>query len=150
MKKIKTILVLIPLATALVGIAIHTTRGQASGTTHMEKTRVMQGEYPTMDVVLDKASNRPGSVSVTALPEGMTNGGVTFSCGLPVSQTQCKASTSMPLDAKIGKWNIDTITFTPAPSGSVKVLGKHGESSFEVVAHDEIVLPDSATVSDIK
>jgi hypothetical protein len=150
MKNITPLLVLVTFGILLTVVPAHTARGQANGTTHMENPKVKQGDYPTMDIVLDKASNLPGSVSVTAFPEGMTNGGVTFSCGLQASQSQCKAVTSMPLDAKIGKWNIDAITFAPSPSGSVKVLAKHGESSFEVIAHGEVILPDGATVSDIK
>jgi hypothetical protein len=149
MKNIATLLLLVALGVLAV-FSVRTTRGQTSGTTHMENAKVTQGDSATMVVVVDKASNRDGNVAVTALPNGSPNGGVTFSCFLQASQTQCKAMTTMPLEAKLGKWTIAEITFTPLPWGEVKVLSKHGNSTFDVDAHKGIVLPDSATVSDIK
>jgi hypothetical protein len=55
----------------------------------------------------------------------------------------------MPLDAKLGKWVIAEISFT-ALAGRPKVLTNHGDSSFEVNEHGKIIVPDSATISDIK
>jgi hypothetical protein len=149
MKNIVTLVVVLVVAAILVAIPVHTTRGQAVVTTHVEKARVTQGDTMSMDVVLDKGSNLGGSVSVTAFPDGAVNGGISLNCGLGPDHTQCKATTLMPLEAKLGKWVISEIAFTPG-GGAAKSLGKHRDSSFEVVAHGDIVLPDSATVSDIK
>ena len=130
-------------------IPAQTTRGQAVGTTHVGNAKVTQGDNMSMDVTLDKASNLAGSISVIAFPDGTVNAGVDLSCGLEPGRTTCTVSNRMPLDAKLGKWVISRITFTPI-SGVAKVLSDRGDSAFEVVAHGGIVLPDSATVSDIK
>jgi hypothetical protein len=115
----------------------------------MEKAKVIQGDNIFMDVTLDKAPNRDGVIYVRVIPDGTPGGAFDLSCGLGASQTKCEASARMALDAKLGKWIISQITFTPV-SGEPKRLMEHGDSSFEVVAHGDIVLPDSATVSDIK
>jgi hypothetical protein len=148
MKTIVTLLLSAALG-ILIAISAHTTRGQAAGTAHLENAKITQGDTISMDVTLDKASNLPGVIRVIAFPEGAANGGVNLACGLNAAQTTCKAAAGMPLDAKLGKWFISRITFQPA-SGEPKLLSEHGDSSFEVVPHGEIVLPDSATVSDIK
>jgi hypothetical protein len=126
-----------------------TTRGQEAGTAHMAKAKVTQGDNIFMDVALDKAPNRDGVIYVRVVPDGTPGGAIDLNCGLGASQTKCEASARMPLDAKLGKWIISQITFTPV-SGEPKRLMEHGDSSFEVVAHGDIVLPDSATISDIK
>jgi hypothetical protein len=149
MKNIVMLVVLVAVAVFLAAIPVHTTRGQAVATTHVENAKVTQGDNMSMDVVLDKGSNLTGSVSVTAFPDGAVNGGISLNCGLGPDHTQCKATTLMPLEAKLGKWVISEITFTPA-GGAAKSLGKHGDSSFEVIAHGAVILPDTATVSDIK
>jgi len=130
-------------------ISVHVSRAQEAGTAHMEKVKITQGDYVTMDVSLDKASNFGGSIGVTAMPDGAVNGGISLGCGLGKEQTRCTAGGRLPLDAKLGKWTISEITFAPV-AGGAKVLAKHGDSSFEVVPHAPIVLPDSATVADIK
>jgi hypothetical protein len=133
----------------LVGLATHMTHGQAAGTAQVRKAEVTQGDVVTMDVTVDKAATIEGRVLVKAFPEGMTNGGVTASCVLGAGVTTCPAGGRVPLDAKLGKWVITEITFEPL-AGETRVLSKHGDSSFQVVAHGKIVLPDSATISNIK
>ncbi|MGD0404604.1 MAG: hypothetical protein ABSB66_15575 [Candidatus Acidiferrales bacterium] len=149
MKNIVTLFVLVALVAFLTAIPVHTTPGQAVGTAHMQKAKVTQGDNISMDVTLDKPSNLAGSIGVKVSPDGSPNGNFTLGCGLEAGGTKCTASNRMPLDAKLGKWVISEITFAPI-SGSSKLLSEHGESSFEVVAHGAIILPDSATVSDIK
>src|SRR5271154_6133081 len=102
-----------------------------------------------MDVTLDKAPNRDGVISVRVIPDGVSNAPLDLTCGLGASQTKCQASARMPLDAKPGKWIISQISFMPI-TGEPKKLMEHGDSAFEVVAHGDIILPDSATVTDIK
>jgi hypothetical protein len=130
-------------------LVAHMTRGQAAGTTQVRNAQVTQGDNVTMDVSIDTAANLYGTVTVKVSPEGMTNGGVTPQCGLDSGKTTCTASTRVPLDAKLGKWVITEITFIPL-AGEAKMLSKHGDFSFQVVAHGNIVLPDSATISNIK
>jgi hypothetical protein len=149
MKKTMPFLMFIALATVLTGIASHTARGQEAGTAHMEKAKVTQGDNIFMDVALDKAPNRDGVIYVRVIPDGVSNAPLDLTCGLGASQTKCQASARMPLDARLGKWIISQISFMPI-SGEPKKLMEHGDSSFEVVAHGDIILPDSATISDIK
>jgi hypothetical protein len=129
-----------------VGYAVH---GQAAATTHMGNPKITQGDNMSVDVTLDQGANLDGSVYVQAFPDGSTDNGVGLGCGVEASQTKCQAGARMPLDAKLGKWVIAKITFTPV-SGQPKVLTEHGDASFEVVPHSGIVLPDSATISNIK
>jgi hypothetical protein len=133
----------------LVGLATDMTHGQAAGTTQVRNAEVTQGDVVTMDVTVDKAANIEGTVYVIAFPDGMTNGGVTAQCTLATGKTTCTPRERVPLDAKLGKWVITEITFQPL-AGEKRVLSKHGDSSFQVVAHGKIVLPDSATISNIK
>jgi hypothetical protein len=122
MNKIAALVVMIIAASILTWVAVYTTRAQAVGTAQM----------------------------ATANADGIPNEGISLSCGLEPAQTKCKAVARMPLDAKVGKWTISEMTFSPIAGGVPKRLSKHGDSSFEVVAHGGIVLPDSATVSDIR
>ena len=112
--------------------------------------KVSQGSNVSMDVVVDKAANLNANIYVEAVPEGAAGGGITLSSGLPEGQTKCTASGGLPIDAKVGKWVITKILLRPLPGGEDKELSKHGDSSFEVVARGKIILPDSATISDIK
>jgi uncharacterized protein YodC (DUF2158 family) len=125
------------------------TRGQASTTTRMLNAKIPQGDNISMDLTLDKAPNVGGSIGVTAFPEGAVNGGISMGCNIASGSAKCTAGVSVPLDAKLGKWVISEITFQPY-AGTAKTLAKHGDTSFEVVAHGELILPDGATVSDIK
>jgi hypothetical protein len=149
MKNIATLSVLVVLEVLITGIPAHTTRGQTSTMTRMLNAKIPQGDNVSMDLTLDKAPNVAGSVGVTAFPEGAVNGGLSMGCNVVPGHTQCRAATTLPFDAKLGKWVISEITFTPF-AGTAKTLAKHGDTSFEVVAHGELVLPDGTTVSDIK
>jgi hypothetical protein len=123
--------------------------GQMSATTEMNIAKIMQGQNVSVKLTLNQASNFPASVGVNILPDGQTVGGLTLTCGLDQGQSTCEPSARIPLNAKAGKWNISEITFQPV-SGEQKVLSKHGDLSFEVVPHGNIVLPGSATISEIK
>lgn len=149
MKNIATLSVFVVFGALLTGISSHTTRGQASTTTRMMNAKIPQGDNVSMDLTLDKAPNVAGSVGVTAFPEGAVNGGISMGCNVVPGHTQCTAGTTLPFDAKLGKWVISGITFTPF-AGTAKTLAKHGDTSFEVVAHGDLILPDGATVTDIK
>lgn len=149
MKKVMYLLLVVAVAGIVIGAVGHTARGQAAATAHMGNAKITQGDNMSVDVALDQGSNLDGSVDVEALPEGSTSNGVDLSCGIEAAQTKCQASARMPLDAKLGRWVISRIRFTPV-SGQPKVLAEHGDVSFEVVPHGGIVLPDSATISNIK
>lgn len=149
MKKVMYLLLVVAVAVIVNGTVGHTARGQAAATAHMGNPKITQGDNMSVDVTLDQGSNLDGSVYVQAFPDGSTDNAVGLSCGVEASQTKCQAGARMPLDAKLGKWVIAKITFTPL-SGQPKVLTEHGDVSFEVVPHSGIVLPDSATISNIK
>jgi len=149
MKQTLTLVVWVAAVIVLIGIGAHGTRGQAAGAVRMENAKVTQGENMTMEVTLDQAPSLSGSVYVTALPDGATNGGITLNCVIGSSQKACLVGTRVPLDAKLGRWTVSEIGFVPL-AGAPKALSKHGDSSFEVIAHGPIVLPDSATVSNIQ
>jgi hypothetical protein len=149
MKNIATLSVLVVFGGMLTGISSHTTRGQASTTTRMLNAKIPQGDNISMDLTLDRAPNVSGSIGVTAFPEGAVNGGISMGCNITSGSAKCTAGVSVPLDAKLGKWVISEITFKPY-AGTAKTLAKHGDTSFEVVAHGQLILPDGATVSDIK
>ena len=137
------------LAILVTGIPARATPRQEAGTAHMEKAKISQGDNIFLDVAVDKASNFAGIIYVRVNPDGIPNDRIDLGCRLAASQTHCTANGTIPLDAKLGKWVISQITFTP-DTGEPKRLMEHGDSSFEVVAHGDIVLPNSATVSDIK
>jgi hypothetical protein len=149
MKKATYLLPVVAAAVILHGAVGHALRGQAAATTHMGDPKITQGDNMSVDVTLDQGANLYGTVYILAFPDGSTDNGIGLSCSVPASQTKCQAISRMPLDARLGKWVITKITFTPL-SGQPKVLTEHGGVSFEVVPHSEIVLPDSATISDIK
>jgi hypothetical protein len=148
-KQMRKFIVGVSLGAVILVLFAHVVRGQISGTAQMTNSKVTQGDNMAMKVLLDRASNRDGSIGVTVFPEGATNGGLGLSCGLASGQDSCQATARMPLDAKLGRWVVAEIAFTPV-SGQEKTLLKHGDLSFQVVAHGEIVLPESATISDIK
>jgi|ERR1700722_2905581 hypothetical protein len=150
--KTKSVVVLLfgfALAMLVTGIPARATPGQETGTARMEKAKIKQGDNITMDVAVDKASNFGGMIYARIHPDGVPTDRIDLGCRLAVSQTHCTANGTIPLGAKLGKWVISQITFTP-DTGEPKVLMEHGDSSFEVVAHGDLVLPNSATVSDIK
>jgi len=149
MKNIATLLVLFVSGMYVSGIPARATPGQEAGTTHVEKAKITQGDNILVDVTVDKASNFAGMIYVRVYPDGVPNDRIDLGCRLGTSQTHCTANGTIPLSGKLGKWVISQITFTP-DTGEPKQLTEHGDSSFEVVAHGNIVLPDSATVTDIK
>jgi hypothetical protein len=148
-KTIATMLLFVAPALFLAVVPARPARAQAAGTANMQNGKVTQGDNVTMDVTLDKVSTVAASIVVSALPEGRPTGGVNLSCTLDAGQNACNATARVPLNAAIGKWDISRITFTPV-SGQEKVLSQNGHPSFEVVAHGEIVLPGTATISNIK
>jgi hypothetical protein len=148
-KNVAMLLVGFVLAMFVLAIPARTTPGQEASTAHMENVKVKQGDNLSMDLTLDKASNLAGSIVVKISPDGTPDKEINLGCGLEAGRTKCAASTRIPLDGKLGKWTISQIRFAPI-TGEPKLLTEHGDSSFEVTAHGEIVLPDSATVSDLK
>lgn len=139
----------ITLAAFLVALPAFMARGQSNGTAQMSTAKVAQGKQVSMDVTVDKAANVGARIYVDVSPEGSQNQFQLW-CQLPAGQVKCSAANTLPVDAKLGKWVISAITFAPDQGGGQTLLSKHGNLSFEVVAGEKIVSPDSATVSDIK
>jgi hypothetical protein len=149
MKNALMLAVLLTLVVILGGVSLRATHGQSAGTARVMAGKVVQGQILYMDVELDKASNLSGEINVAVSSDAPPNVRLNLSCGLNEEQTKCQATVRVPLDVQVGKWAISEITFIPL-GGVPKVLAKHGDSSFEVVPHGVIVLPDSATISDVK
>ncbi len=149
MRKIASIAVGIAAVVALCAYNAYTARGQVSGTAQMNSSRVSQGSTISMTVSLDKAPNFPGVVRVTVSPEGENSGSAVLTCSVGSGQNSCDATAWISLEAKLGRWSVSEISFQPTASDT-KVLNKQGALAFEVVPHGAIVLPDSATISDIK
>lgn len=137
------------LGAAIFGIVAHLCRGQAT-TAEVKAKDVRQGDDFWMDVSVDKAPNFDGTLNVWVSPDG---GGapIELSGNLNKGMKTCQPHNRMPLNAKLGKWTINRITFqTFAQPQAEKELTKSGLTSFQVVPHGEVILPDGATVSDIR
>jgi hypothetical protein len=137
------------LGVMMFGIVVHVSRGQVA-TAQIKKEDVQQGDTFFLDISLDRASNFDGSLTVFTSPE---DGASSFelSCGLAKDQKNCRVSNRVPLNAKLGKWDVKRIMFrTGAQPNSDQELAKKGDLSFRVVTHAEAVYPTSATVSDVQ
>jgi hypothetical protein len=126
----------------------HISRGQ-SASTNVKNGEIKQGDILNMDVTVEKAPSVDGRIFVDVGPDAGASP-VTLLCNLNRDSTKCQAGERLPLDAKVGKWVVMKISFQPLASSPAKELNKHGESSFQVVPRRDIILPDSATISDIK
>ncbi|MFZ0638174.1 MAG: hypothetical protein WA020_13910 [Candidatus Acidiferrales bacterium] len=133
----------------VIGLGVRFSGGQESETTRMSAGNVMQGGIVNMDVTVNRAPSLDGRIYVRVGPEG-GNDQLTLLCNLNTGAAMCEAGERMPLDAKLGKWTIRKITFQPLASSPEKELTTSGDVSFQVTPHGEVVLPDSATVSEIK
>jgi hypothetical protein len=130
------------------GIVVHISRGQTA-TANIKAKEIRQGDVLDVDVSVDRAPNLNGTLYITVAPDG---GGDQFplTCGLEKDATKCSGNSRMPLEAKLGKWTITKISFQASAPSSEKELKRNGVLSFQVVPHGELILPDRATVSDIK
>jgi hypothetical protein len=142
----------IALGALMVTLPVYMARGQANGTTQVKTAKVAQGKQVSMDLTVDKAANIDANIyldvsfetspSEPQLPQ--------LTGRLPMGQTKCTVAANVPVDAKIGRWAISRIMFAPLQGGGQTQLTKHGDLSFEVVAGEKIISPDSATISDIR
>jgi len=131
------------------GIVVHVSRGQAA-TANVKAKEIRQGDIINVDVSVDRAPSLDGRLFVHVGPDG-GEAILTLVCNLSKDATKCQTGDRMPLDAKLGKWTIGKIGFqASAPSSEKMLILKNGDLSFQVVPHGEVVLPNSATVSDIK
>jgi hypothetical protein len=132
----------------MLGLGVRISRGQGASTVQMAHKEIRQGDVLNLDVTVDKAPNLSGTIQVVAISNGAGDLGMT--CHLEPAQTKCETGQRIPLDEKLGDWTVSKITFMPLGGPPAKELTVHGDLSFRVIAHGDIVLPDSATVSDIK
>jgi hypothetical protein len=126
----------------------HISKGQ-SASTKVRTGEIRQGDIVNMNVTVEKAPNIDGRIFVDVGPDGAASV-ITLTGGLNREATQCQVGERLPLDAKLGKWVVMKISFVPSAPSSPKELNKHGDSSFEVVARRDVILPENATISDIK
>jgi hypothetical protein len=132
----------------LLGLFTHTSRGQGA-TANMKAGDIRQGDTFAIDLTIDKAPNLDGGVYVGMAPDG-GEVEMTSRCNLPMGTTTCRATATVALGAKTGKWSIAKFAFQPAAGGPEKELTKHGDLSFRIVARTDVIEPDSATVTAIK
>jgi len=137
------------LGAAIFGIVAHVCRGQVT-TAEVKVKDVRQGDDFWMDVSVDKTPNVDGTLNVWVSPDG---GGtqIELSGNLIKGMKTCQPHNRMPLDAKLGKWTINKITFRMfVQPQAEKEITKSGIMSFQVIEHGEVIRPGSATISDIR
>jgi hypothetical protein len=136
------------LGALIFGIVAHVSRGQVA-TADVKAKEIRQGDIINMDVAVDRAPNLDGRLYVHVGPDGGDDQ-ITLNCNLNKDATRCQAGDRMPLDAKLGKWTIRKIAFQALAPSPEKELAKSGATSFQVIPRNGVVVPSSATVSDIK
>ena len=136
------------LGAAVFAIVANVSRGQVA-TAEVKTKEIRQGDTLSMDVSVDRAPNLDGRILVRISPDG---GGlqIEMNCTLNRDETKCQTGTRLPLDAKLGKWVIKAISFQSFAQAPEKELAKSGSLFFQVTQHQEIILPNKATVSDLK
>jgi hypothetical protein len=133
----------------LFGLFVRLSWGQGA-TASTEDHEIRQGDTVSMNISADKPSNVDGSLFVSAAPEGSTDAQMFWNCPVSKGSTSCEAHTSVPFGAIVGKWAIVKIAFQATAGSKEKELMKHGEASFQIVARNDVVFPESATISGIK
>jgi hypothetical protein len=118
----KTIAVLV-MAAAILGLVVRVSRGQVA-TTSIKPKEIRQGDILNMNVFVDRAPNRDGSLTAYVGPIGGTDQ-LPVSCQFGKGSTECQVGTVVPLDAKLGKWTVKRIVFQ-ASGGSERNLAKKG------------------------
>jgi len=136
------------LGAAIFGIVAHVSPGQVA-TAEVKVKVIRQGDILNMDVSVDRAPNLDGTLSVLVGPDG-DEAQVRLNCSLNKDTTKCQVGNRIPLDAKLGKWAIKKITFQALAPSPEKELRKSGDLSFQIVPHRDLIIPDSATVSNIE
>lgn len=136
------------LGALIFGNIVHLGRAQVA-TANLRAREIRQGDILNMDVSVDRAPNLDGRLYVHVGPDGGDDQ-LTLFCNLSKDATKCQVGDRMPLDAKLGKWSVRKITFQALAPSPEKELMKNGDLLFQVVSHGEVILPNSATVSDIK
>ncbi len=137
------------LSALIFGIVVHVSRGQATATANLQAQKIRQGDVINMDVSVDRPPNLDGKLFVRVGPDG-GDAQVTLDCNLNKDAAKCQVGNRMPLDAKPGKWTIKSISFQTLAPSPEKALTKNGDLSFQVISREDVILPNSATVSDIK
>lgn len=136
------------LGALIFGVVVHVSRGQVA-TANLQVQKIRQGDVINMGVSVDRPPNLDGRLFVRVGPDG-GDAQVTLDCNLNKDATKCQVGNRMPLDAKPGKWTIKNITFQTLAPSPEKTLTSNGDLSFQVISRDDVILPNSATISDIK
>jgi hypothetical protein len=133
----------------VLGLAVRFSHGQEAATTRVENHGVKQGDTLNITVTVDKAPSLDGNLAVKAVPEDGSAGQLEPACRLNKGQNTCTATMMLQLNTKTGSWKISQITFQPLTATDSTVLSTHGDLSFRVTAHGQILLPEDATVTGI-
>jgi hypothetical protein len=132
------------------GFGVHAVRGQSAATAQMANHKVEQGKSVNIELELNKSSNVDAWIFIMVAPEGLPNQIMQVRAFLPAGQTKCTGTNPLPVDAKLGKWMVSSITFAPQAGGGQKELNKNGALSFDVIPGSNVVDPEKVTVLDIK
>jgi hypothetical protein len=121
-----------------------------SATAQVSKEAIRQGSTLKIAVTLDRGPNTDGVVLAEVAPIDANSQPLGMGTNVRKDQTTTTLELLLPLDAKLGKWVVKKISYRPAGTLDVKELTTSGDLSFEVSAHEEIIVPSAARVTQIK
>jgi hypothetical protein len=110
--------------------------------------QVKQGEQVKIQVSVSPSPNVPGTVTVFVAPEGSTETSWPGGNGVGPGQTAVgEIGITIPVDGRIGRWQVFSVRFRPAGNGSPERDLKFSPegTAFEVIKR-ETVVPTSANV----
>jgi hypothetical protein len=143
MKRAATLKLIAPLC--LLGLLIGArVSGQQQAKVEHPK-QVTQGSDIVFKITTDKPANIEGSVGVVVVSADGSQLSSSNNSNLGTGQTG-QAVVRIPLDAKTGKWKVVKVLFFAAGGGINKDLTPNGDLTFEVTAHEPLVLPSQANV----
>ena len=121
-----------------------------NASSQMSKEPIRQGSAIEITVTLDKASNTGGRVYAELTPDGEKSAAAGVQGATTKGQTSVSLRGTLTLEAKLGKWRITKMQYIPAAAQQGTDLALSGDLSFRVDPHEEIIVPPSATVTQIK
>ena len=130
-------------------LAYRNAHNQAA-TAAMKVNEIKQGGIVDIDISVKVPPKVQGWLYVTASPAGNASGQIVSRCTLGKGQTQCQTTGNVPADAAIGNWRITKIAFQSYEDGPTTVISEHGDLTFQIVKHDDSVLPSASSEPGVK
>jgi hypothetical protein len=125
-------------------------RAQQNASAQIGREPVKQGSALKVTVSLDKAPNHVGSLSIDVAAADDDSSKFALGDRWPEGQKTGSVGGTVPFNAKLGKWVVKKISYQAYAAQKATDLTTSGDLSFQVIAHDEIVAPSAATVTEIK